>query len=108
MPSNLRTPASLQRYSLTFLWACVCVCVPVCASAGQVFSQSTLLRTDVRQTWEGPAVDDDSYLGYSVASGDLQSDGEGGVAVGMPRGHGLKGKVRAREGQTNKNTRRVN
>jgi hypothetical protein len=44
-------------------------------------------------TKEGSAVDDDSYLGYSVAVGDF-GDGEGsGAAVGMPRGAGLLGKV---------------
>jgi hypothetical protein len=45
-------------------------------------------------TKEGSVLDDDSYLGYSVAVGDF-GDGDGsGAAVGMPRGAGLLGKVR--------------
>ena len=44
-------------------------------------------------TSEGSPQDDDSYLGYSVAAGDFEGRGEGGVAVGMPRGAGLFGKV---------------
>lgn len=46
-------------------------------------------------TNEGPATDDDSYLGYSVAAGDFSGGGGGqnDVAVGMPRGAGLLGKV---------------
>ena len=38
--------------------------------------------------------DDDSYLGYSVATGEFNGDGDGmDVAVGMPRGANLTGKV---------------
>jgi hypothetical protein len=44
-------------------------------------------------TKEGSAVDDDSYLGYSVAVGNFGDAGGSGAAVGMPRGAGLLGKV---------------
>lgn len=38
-------------------------------------------------------MDDDSYLGYSVAAGDFTGEGRQGAAVGMPRGASLLGKV---------------
>lgn len=38
-------------------------------------------------------MDDDSYLGYSSITGDFNGDGTEGVAVGMPRGSDLLGKV---------------
>lgn len=44
-------------------------------------------------TKESTAQEDDSYLGYSTISGDFNGDGSQGVAVGMPRGAGLLGKV---------------
>lgn len=44
-------------------------------------------------TRERTASEDDSYLGYSSVSGDFTGDGASGVAVGMPRGGGLLGKV---------------
>lgn len=44
-------------------------------------------------TKEGSAVDDDSYLGYSVVVGDFGDGNGSGAAVGMPRGAGLLGKV---------------
>jgi len=63
----------------------------VCFLPGQLFSQSLNIRPAVVNTKEGSAMDDDSYLGYSVAVGDF---GNGSVvAVGMPRGAGLLGKV---------------
>ena len=47
-----------------------------------------------RKTEEGDPQDDDSYLGYSVATGEFNGDGDGmDVAVGMPRGANLTGKV---------------
>ncbi|XP_046389663.1 integrin alpha-PS2 isoform X2 [Ischnura elegans] len=60
---------------------------------GQVYSQNLTSRPEVVATREGPATDDDSYLGYSVAVGDFNGKGEGGVVVGMPRGASLLGKV---------------
>jgi len=63
----------------------------VCFLPGQLFSQSLNKRPEVVNTKEGSAVDDDSYLGYSVAVGDFGN--ESVVAVGMPRGEGLLGKV---------------
>lgn len=59
---------------------------------GQVYSQSSWSR-DIRWTKEGPSWDDDSYLGYSVAHGEFSGDNESDVAVGMPRGANLTGKV---------------
>lgn len=44
-------------------------------------------------TSEGSATEDDSYLGYSSDVGDLDDDGRSDLAVGMPRGANLTGKV---------------
>ncbi|XP_043494263.1 integrin alpha-PS2 isoform X4 [Polistes fuscatus] len=44
-------------------------------------------------TKEAPASEDDSYMGYSVATGDFVGNGDSGTAVGVPRGSGLRGKV---------------
>ncbi|XP_075237231.1 uncharacterized protein LOC142333690 isoform X2 [Lycorma delicatula] len=61
---------------------------------GQIFSQNIYSRPDVISTLEGPATDDDSYLGYSVTTGDFGGgNGQTDVAAGMPRGAGLLGKV---------------
>ena len=63
---------------------------------GQVFSQNLLpkLRNDPHKTAEGSPSDDDSYLGYSVTTGEFDGDSSSpDVAVGMPRGAGLVGKV---------------
>jgi integrin alpha 8 len=61
--------------------------------AGTVYSQSLYSRPDYKATKEGTATDDDSYLGYSVASGDFTGEGRQGCAVGMPKGADLLGKV---------------
>ena len=61
---------------------------------GQLYSQSSTIRPDIRWTMEGPSWDDDSYLGYSVVSGEFNGDSDSDVAVGMPRGANLTGKVR--------------
>lgn len=61
---------------------------------GQVYSQAVGSRPDIRWTREGPSWDDDSYLGYSVAHGEFTGDRESDVAVGMPRGSNLTGKVK--------------
>lgn len=47
----------------------------------------------VYSTKESSSKEDDSYLGYSSITGDFRGDGSQGVAVGMPRGAGLLGKV---------------
>lgn len=59
---------------------------------GQVFSQS-ILDKQLYSTNEAPDYDDDSYLGYSVAVGKFSNDSNSDVAVGMPRGNNLTGKV---------------
>ncbi|XP_015188813.1 PREDICTED: integrin alpha-PS2-like [Polistes dominula] len=61
--------------------------------AGQVFSQPLNNRAKVMFTKEAPASEDDSYMGYSVATGDFVGNGDSGTAVGVPRGSGLRGKV---------------
>lgn len=60
---------------------------------GQTFSQSLDNKAAVISTPESSPFHDDSYLGYSVAVGDFSRSGEQGVAVGMPRGSKLLGKV---------------
>ncbi|CAB3370851.1 Hypothetical predicted protein [Cloeon dipterum] len=62
-------------------------------ATGMAFSQSLYSRPDLKATKEGTAVDDDSYLGYSVAAGDFTGEGRQGCAVGMPKGANLLGKV---------------
>lgn len=47
----------------------------------------------VYSTKESSSKEDDSYLGYSSVSGDFNGDGTSDVAIGMPRGAGLLGKV---------------
>lgn len=50
-------------------------------------------KDKVYSTKESSSKEDDSYLGYSSVSGDFTGDGQQGVAVGMPRGGNLLGKV---------------
>lgn len=51
------------------------------------------MKDKVYSTNESSSTEDDSYLGYSSVTGDFFGDGQQGVAVGMPRGGGLLGKV---------------
>ncbi|XP_063706584.1 integrin alpha-PS2 [Culicoides brevitarsis] len=61
---------------------------------GQVYSYNGRNHRDQSfATKESPSTDDDSYLGYSSVAGDFNGDGEQDVAVGMPRGAGLLGKI---------------
>ena len=74
---------------------------------GEVFSQNIRNRLDLISTGEGPDTEDDNYLGYSLALGDFTGSrvraGLSGstyrrtkgsdLAVGMPRGANLTGKV---------------
>ncbi|XP_018049115.1 PREDICTED: integrin alpha-PS2 isoform X2 [Atta colombica] len=60
---------------------------------GQAFSQPLNSRSRIMFTKEGPAKEDDSYMGYSVATGDFVGNGDSGTAVGVPRGSDLLGKV---------------
>lgn len=60
---------------------------------GQVHQQSLETRPAVFSTRESTANDDDSYMGYSTIVGDFLNNGEQGIAVGMPRGNNLRGKV---------------
>ncbi|XP_057656467.1 integrin alpha-PS2 isoform X1 [Diorhabda carinulata] len=61
---------------------------------GSVHQQSLETRPAVFSTREGKAPDDDSYIGYSTVVGHFQQGQEyEGIAVGMPRGNKLRGKV---------------
>lgn len=61
---------------------------------GQEHSVSLTNPKDrVYSTKESSSQEDDSYLGYSTTTGGFDGDGPPGVAVGMPRGGGLMGKV---------------
>lgn len=61
---------------------------------GQIYSHSlNNPKMRVFSTKESTAQEDDSYMGYSSVNGDFDGDGTQGVAVGMPRGAGLLGKV---------------
>jgi len=60
---------------------------------GQVFSFNTRQLRNQVSTEEGSPADDDSYLGYSVATGEFNGDSDTDIAVGMPRGANLTGKV---------------
>ncbi|GLV41998.1 inflated [Carabus blaptoides fortunei] len=61
--------------------------------AGQLYNQHIRNRPDVVFTKEGSPIDDDSYMGYSVTSGNFTGGKESGIAAGMPRGNRLVGKV---------------
>ena len=64
---------------------------------GQVFSQKLNSLREQYKTVESNPSDDDSYLGFSAAVGEFNGDGDNNdVAVGMPRGDSLFGKVRGR------------
>lgn len=61
---------------------------------GQTYSYDlNVPKNKVYSTKESSSKEDDSYLGYSSITGDFNGDGAQGVAVGMPRGGGLLGKV---------------
>ncbi|CAL4083658.1 unnamed protein product [Meganyctiphanes norvegica] len=59
---------------------------------GQIHSQSLSERIDYQMTWEGPAKDDDQYLGYSLTVGDFTGSGVQDVALGVPKGLNYTGK----------------
>lgn len=61
---------------------------------GQLMSQSMGSRPALIATPEASPKYDDSYMGYSIAVGDFAGQGIQSVAVGVPRGAGLKGLVR--------------
>lgn len=66
----------------------------VLAFLGQTYSTNlNNPKEKVYSTKESTSKEDDSYLGYSSVTGDFTGDGVDGVAVGMPRGGGLLGKV---------------
>ncbi|XP_076169031.1 integrin subunit alpha inflated [Ptiloglossa arizonensis] len=66
---------------------------PEAEASGQAFSQPLNNRARIMFTKEGPAKEDDSYMGYSVTTGDFIGNGDSGTAVGVPRGSDLLGKV---------------
>lgn len=60
---------------------------------GQLMTQSMGSRPALIATPEASPRYDDSYMGYSIAVGDFAGQGIQSVAVGVPRGAGLKGLV---------------
>uniref|UniRef100_A0A1I8M8Q7 Uncharacterized protein n=1 Tax=Musca domestica TaxID=7370 RepID=A0A1I8M8Q7_MUSDO len=63
-------------------------------TGGQTYSNDvTRPENQVYSTAESSSTDDDSYLGYSMVSGHFNGDGIEDVAIGMPRGAGLLGKI---------------
>lgn len=63
---------------------------------GQVFAQNIYSnKSEFLLTNQSPKTEDDSYMGYSIASIDLVSDQTkvSGIVVGVPRGNSLVGKV---------------
>lgn len=60
---------------------------------GQLHSQSLERNLILTSTPEASPKYDDSYMGYSVATGDFAGQGMQGVAVGVPRGQDLRGLV---------------
>lgn len=61
---------------------------------GQAYSYDvTRAENQVFSTAESTPKDDDSYLGYSMTTGDFNGDRIDDVAIGMPRGAGLLGKI---------------
>ena len=74
--------------------ASLCYIVECLTFPGQAFSLNTKNLKNQVSTDEGSPADDDSYLGYSVATGEFTGDKDIDVAVGMPRGANLTGKVK--------------
>ncbi|KAH8397781.1 hypothetical protein KR222_001397 [Zaprionus bogoriensis] len=63
-------------------------------SGGQTSSHDvTKPENQVFFTAESTSANDDSYLGYSMVTGDFDGDGTEDVAIGMPRGANLTGKI---------------
>lgn len=61
---------------------------------GQAISQDvTRPENQVFSTAESTSANDDSYLGYSMITGDFDGDRSEDVAIGMPRGANLVGKI---------------
>ncbi|KAM7348641.1 integrin subunit alpha inflated isoform 2-T5 [Cochliomyia hominivorax] len=61
---------------------------------GQTYSYDvTRPENQVYSTAESSSADDDSYLGYSMVTGDFNGDRLEDIAIGMPRGAGLLGKI---------------
>lgn len=87
---------SIRKHSTALVNSCTNFLV-FCAKyylLGQMYSYGLNNPKDkVYSTKESSSKEDDSYLGYSSVTGDFTGDGIQGVAVGMPRGGGLLGKV---------------
>ncbi|XP_036319120.1 integrin alpha-PS2 isoform X1 [Rhagoletis pomonella] len=63
-------------------------------TGGQTYSYDvTRPENQVYSTAESSSQDDDSYLGYSMTTGDFDGDRVEDIAIGMPRGAGLLGKI---------------
>ncbi|XP_051864568.1 integrin alpha-PS2 isoform X1 [Drosophila albomicans] len=63
-------------------------------TGGTAISQDvTKPENQVFSTAESTSANDDSYLGYSMITGDFDADRSEDVAIGMPRGANLLGKI---------------
>ena len=94
---NILEPYSYLLYASSFHYTNEHTWIDKIFFLGQVFSQNLLprLRNVQHKTAEGSPSDDDSYLGYSVTTGEFDGNpSSADAAVGMPRGSGLNGKVR--------------
>ncbi|XP_064647988.1 integrin alpha pat-2-like isoform X1 [Lineus longissimus] len=60
---------------------------------GQAFLYENLDSVDLIETPEGPLTDDNSYLGFSSATGEFTGDTIPDYVSGVPRGDMLKGKI---------------
>lgn len=80
--------------SVGVLYLSLCQFPYILPLAGSVHQQSLENRPAVFSTREGEQKDDDSYIGYSTVVGHFKENEQyEGVAVGMPRGNRLRGKV---------------
>ncbi|KAL8610113.1 hypothetical protein ACOMHN_024579 [Nucella lapillus] len=60
---------------------------------GQVYNFNSRDNKEYVSTREGPADEDDSYMGYASAVGDFDGDGVDDYVVGVPKGASHSGKV---------------
>ncbi|RXG73063.1 hypothetical protein Avbf_05741 [Armadillidium vulgare] len=85
-----------KKYAITFIFRALYYFLPLknnfLYAQGQIHSQSLFTRNEYFTTGEGPADEDDQYLGYSVAAGDFTGDGLQDIALGVPKGLNYTGK----------------
>ncbi|XP_043072004.1 integrin alpha-PS2 [Drosophila grimshawi] len=64
-----------------------------CRTSQAISQDVTKPENQVFSTAESSSASDDSYLGYSMTTGDFDADRTEDVAIGMPRGANLLGKI---------------